>query len=204
VPNVSGRPEGARLGRGAAKPHGLVVLGQLSQVGVQLFEQGAFERSWHPAIGHDAGEPRLAEAHHPIDKIAEHIDQIGVDPVLEAAPGEGAVGIFGRVGHQSPAPVIRRQQGERLVHEDAAPLGGRELATIPGHPVQRLQAIDELPGLAAAQQGHRKAHGEGDVVLAHELHIGDLIGTLRKQPPDSREIPRSAAARPAAGGIQCS
>src|SRR6516165_3931774 len=34
---VPGRPDGPRLGRGAAKFHGLVVLGQLTQASVQLF-----------------------------------------------------------------------------------------------------------------------------------------------------------------------
>ena len=59
---VPGRPDGARLGRGAAELHRLVMLGQLAQAGVQLVEQGLFERPRHPAIGHDAGEPRLAAA----------------------------------------------------------------------------------------------------------------------------------------------
>jgi hypothetical protein len=42
---------------------------------------------------------------------------------------------------------------------------------------------------------------EGDVVLPHELHIDGVVGTLGEQPPDNREIPRSAAAGLATEGI---
>src|SRR5208282_1727717 len=69
--------------------------------------------------------------------------------------------------------------------------GGRELAAVPGHPVQRLQTIDELPRFAAAQQSHGKAHRvEGDVVLAHELDIGDIVSALGQPPPSP---PRTAS-----------
>ena len=83
-----------------------------------------------------------------------------------------------------PAPVVGGQQFQRLIHEDAALLRGRELAAVPVQPVEGLELIDRLPGLARADDGRGEADGvEGDVVLAHELHIANVVGALVQTPP---------------------
>ena len=92
--------------------------------------------------------------------------------------------MFRAIGRQTPAPVIGRQQFQRLVHEDAALLAGRELAAVPVQPVEGLQLIHRLPRLARADDGRGKRYGvEGDVVLAHELDVADILGPLVQTPP---------------------
>jgi hypothetical protein len=58
---------------------------------------------------------------------------------------------FRAIGRQVPAPVVGGQQLQRLIHEDAALLAGREFAAVPVQPVEGLERIDRLPRLARAE-----------------------------------------------------
>ena len=88
------------------------------------------------------------------------------------------------MAEQPPAPVICRQDRERLIHEDAAPLGGGELAAVIIQIVEGFDVIDQLPRLAAPQDRGGEGQGvEGHVVLAHELNIADILGPLVGAPP---------------------
>ena len=88
------------------------------------------------------------------------------------------------IGGQVPAPVVGRQQFQRLVHEDAALLAGREFPAVPVQPVEGLQRVHRLPRLTRSQKSRREDHRvEGDVVLAHELDVADVIRPLVRAPP---------------------
>ena len=88
------------------------------------------------------------------------------------------------MAQQPPAPVVRGQNVERLIHKDTAPLTGAELAAIVIQIVERFDVIDQLPGLARANDRGRKRQGmERHVVLAHELNVAHVGGTLVGAPP---------------------
>ena len=88
------------------------------------------------------------------------------------------------MGQEPPAPVIGRQDRERLIHEHAAALRGGELAAVVVEVVEGLDVVDELPGFARAEDRHREGERvEGHVVLAHELGVADVIGALVGAPP---------------------
>ena len=88
------------------------------------------------------------------------------------------------MGQQPPAPVIRRQDRQRLIHEHAAPARGGELAAVIMQVIERLEVVDQLPRLARSQNGRRERQGmERHVVFAHELVIGHVRSTFVGAPP---------------------
>ncbi len=98
-------------------------------------------------------------------------------------PGEIGVRTLRRIRHQVIAPVIGRQDFERRIHEDAALAAGGEFSAVIVQPVEALDLVDQLPRLARAHDGDGKADGvERDIVLAHELDIADVGGSLAIPP----------------------
>ena len=105
-------------------------------------------------------------------------------PRLEALPGEVGIRALRHVRHQPPAPVVGGEDLERLVHEDPAALGGRELAALVVQVVEGLDVVDELPRLAGPEDRRREAERvERHVVLAHELDVADAGSALVLAPP---------------------
>ena len=103
------------------------------------------------AVGHDLAEVAGDLRGGAVDEVAEGGDQVLVDGLADQLPGEVGVVALGRVRHEEPAPAVGRQQVERLVHEDAAALRGRELPAVVRQPVERLELVDQLPRLARAR-----------------------------------------------------
>src|SRR5207302_1117035 len=80
-------------------------------------------------------------------------------------------------------PEIRRQNLQRRIHEHAALFAGREFPAAIVDVVETLDAIDELPRLAGAHDGHGKADRvERHIVLSHELEVGDGFRRLAEPP----------------------
>ena len=71
-----------------------------------------------------------------------------------------------------------------MIHEDPATARGGELATIVVQVIKGFNVIDKLPRLLAAQDGCWETKCmKGDVILAHELRVGDVVGTFVGAPP---------------------
>ena len=88
------------------------------------------------------------------------------------------------MGQQPPAPVVRRQDFQRLIHEYPTPARGRELAAVIVQIVERFDVVDQLPRLLRTHDRCREAERvERDVVLAHELGIAHVVGTFVGAPP---------------------
>uniref|UniRef100_A0A0N5A620 TRUD domain-containing protein n=1 Tax=Parastrongyloides trichosuri TaxID=131310 RepID=A0A0N5A620_PARTI len=181
---VAQHPQGARrLGR-LAELHGLELIGQARQRRLDVGRQLVFQRARFAALGRHAVELGFRELDDAVDEIAQHVGQVLVRRRLELFPGKGRVGMFRTIGRQVPAPVVGRQQLQRLIHEDAPAHAGRELAAVPVQPVEGLELIDRLPRFARADDGGREADGvEGHVVLAHELDVADVVRALVQTPP---------------------
>ena len=81
-------------------------------------------------------------------------------------------------------------------------LRGGELAAVPVQPVEGLQHVDQLPRLARAQDGGGEADRvEGDVVLAHELDVADVVRALVGRHQRSQSLARRR--RPTPGWRRC-
>ena len=147
-------------------------------------DQSLFVWSRRPAGRNCAVEARPAELGHPAHEVAENVGQILVHACLEVVPGELAVRVFGCMAQEPPAPVVGGKDVKRMIHEDPATEGGRELPAIVVQVVERLDVVHELPGLARSNDRRRKAERvEGHVVLAHELDIADIVRALVSAPP---------------------
>ncbi len=181
---VARDPDGAQLRRGLADLHRVHMRLIGAHTGFQVRDQGrgAFARL---AARRDLLTVfRPAELGDPADEVAQHIGKVLVDRGLEVFPGELAVGVFRRVGEKPPAPVIGGQDRQRLIHEDATALAGGKLAAVIVQVVEALDIVDQLPRLAASHDGGGEGQGvEGDVVLAHELHIANIFCPLVGPPP---------------------
>ena len=180
---VAQHPDAAHGLRGLAHLHRLEGFGRLGQQGGQVGVELFLQRPGLAAVRRAALELRFGELDDAVDEVAQNVGQILVDRRLKLLPGEGGIRAFRRIGDQIPAPVIAGQQFQSLIHEHAAVHRGRELAAVPVQPVERLERIDHLPRLAGAQNRGREADRmEGDIVLAHEFDVPDVIGA-RVQPP---------------------
>ena len=72
---------------------------------------------------------------------------------------------------------------KRGVHENAPLAGGGEFSAVIIQPVEALEPVDQLPGLARGHDRHREANGmERHIVLAHEFPIGDGLGRIAVPP----------------------
>ena len=150
------------------------------EIGDQGVLGGAiFACAWHCFVKFAAAE--FGDAR---DEVAQDIREVFVDGGLEVFPCEFCIRAFGRVGQKPPAPDISGQNFQRLVHEDATATGCGELAAFIVEVVEGFDVIDELPRLARAQNGRgERERVEGDVILAHELGIGHIIGAFVGAPP---------------------
>ena len=181
---VACRPDRPQRSRGFAHFHRVHELFVFRDPGGEIGDQRLFGRTERAARRDLFAVLRAAELGDPADKISQHIGEILVDRHLEVFPGELAVGVFRRMAQEPPPPVIRRQDLERLVHEHAASLRGGELAALVVEVVERLDVVDELPGLTGPHQGGGEGERvEGHVVLAHELDVAHVARTLVGAPP---------------------
>ena len=181
---IAHHPDTAQLCRRLAQVHrlheGLIVAHARPQIG----DQGGFLRAERPARRHRVAQLRRGEFGNARHQVAQHIGQVLVDRGLEVFPGKLAVGILGRMRQQPPAPVVRRQDRQRLIHEHATPLAGGKLAAVIVQVVERLDVIDQLPRLARPHdRGGEAERVEGHVVLAHELDIAHITRAPVGAPP---------------------
>ena len=181
---VTRSPDRPQFGGGFADFHrlhrGLIAGYPFSQIRDQrVFFGPVFARRWHVFA-----EFRAAEFGDAADKVAQDIRQILVHGGLEILPRELRIRGFGRMGQQPPAPVVRRQDFQRLIHEHPTPARGRELAAVIVQIVERFDVVDQLPRLLRTHDRCREAERvERDVVLAHELGIAHVVGTFVGAPP---------------------
>jgi len=71
---------------------------------------------------HDAVVFRDDKLQHPVDEIAKRIGEIVVHAGSKPLEGKRRIATLGCVRRQPPAPVVRRQQIERLVEKHASVL----------------------------------------------------------------------------------
>ena len=94
------------------------------------------------------------------------------------------------MAQKPPAPIVGRQDFQRLIHEHTAPARGGELPAVIVQVVERLDKIDKFPRLLAAQNcGGEAERVEGHVIFAHELRVLDVIGAFIGAPPAGPVVP---------------
>src|ERR1700676_915592 len=96
---------------------------------------------------HDAVVFRNDELQHLVDEIAERICEIVVHAGGKPLEGERRIATLGCICRQPPAPIVRRQQIERLVEKYASVLARGEFLTLISEPRNALDHVDGLPWL---------------------------------------------------------